>query len=173
MHALLLAITYVLVLGDSNTLRTSGVNLDRAIELRDQYGSQFLWVKRGGVRYLIRDRATIDQIDRLFDETQSMRPDMDRLHDRMRPVERRETELEHKIDAISDRDEDDEEISAADQARLHDLERELRDVEAKLRVFEREEEALDKKMDAAEQEAERRMVPIVDEAIRKGLAKRE
>jgi len=169
MHTFLLALTYVLVLGDSNTLRSSGVDIERAVDLRDQYGAQFLWVKRNGVRYVIRDGRTVDEVARLFEDDRVLEPEMNRLHARMRPIERRETELEHQIDAITD----DDHASAADRARLRDLERELRDVEAQLRVLEREEEDLDRKQDAAERDAERRMVPLVDEAIRRGVAKRE
>ena len=79
-----------------------------------------------------------------------------------------EEQLDKEIDAISD----DENRTLRDEERLRELERRMRDVESQLRVFEREEEDLDAKQDRLEEEAERRMMPIIDEAIRTGLAKR-
>jgi len=171
MHTLvLLALTYVLVGGDSNNLMSSNVDINRAIAVRDRYGAHFLWVKRDGVGYVIRDAATLDAIDRLFEPSRAFSPELERLRAKMRPLEKRENRLDKEIDAIEDMDEG---VTQSDRARLRDLKHEMRDVQVRLREYEREEESLDRRQDRLEQEAEERMIPLVDEAIRKGVAKRD
>jgi hypothetical protein len=165
--AALFVAAYVFVPHGSNMM-SSNVNLDRALAVRHRLGSHFLWVRDHGVEYVIRDEATLDRVEHLFDSAHALSPDVERLHERMRPVEKREERLDSEIDAISD----DDERTPRDEERRRDLERQLRDVESKLRDLEREEEALDAKQDRLEEDAERKMMPIIDEAIRTGVAKR-
>jgi DNA repair exonuclease SbcCD ATPase subunit len=165
--AALFVAAYVFIPHGTNMM-SSNVNLNRALEIRHRFGSHFLWVCEKGVEYVIRDETTLDRIEHLFDSAHAFSPEVERLHERMRPIEKREEQLDREIDAISD----DEDRSPRDEERRRDLERRLRDVESQLRDFERQEEALDAKQDRLEDEAERRMVPIIDEAIRSGAAKR-
>ena len=170
MLTLAMAITYVLIHGSTNIMATGGdLNLHAALAKKAEYGSQFLWFQRHGEGYVIRDAATLERIDHLFDAQRAFDPEAERVRNRMRPLEKRESKLDHEIDALED---DDEKLTADDHQRLRDLQREQRDVEAQLRVLEREEDAIDRKRDAREADAERRMVPILDEAIRSGVAKR-
>ena len=163
----LLFAAYVFVPHDANMI-SSNVSLDRALAVRHRLGSHFLWVREKGVEYVIRDEATLGRIEQLFGGRDALSPEVERLHKRIRPVEEREAQLDREIDAISD----DDNRTPRDEERLRELERRMRDVESQLRVLEREEEALDAKQDRLEEEAERRMLPIIDEAIRTGLAKR-
>ena len=82
---------------------------------------------------------------------------------KLRPLEKRESQLDREIDAL---DED-----GRDRERARVLERDMHEVEAQLRVLEREEEDVDRRRDAREAEAERQMVPILVEAIRSGIAR--
>ena len=167
MHALaLLVLSYVFVPAASNMM-TANIDLDRALEIRHRYGSHFIWVEREGREYVIRDSATLDAIDRLFEEAHAVSPELERLHAKMRPLEKRQERLEAEADAISD----DDSRSARDDARLRDIERELHDVEGQLRDFEREEERIERKQDRMEEQAEERMTPILEDAIRRGIAK--
>lgn len=169
MNALaLLVISYVFIPGPSN-LMSANLDLQRALAIQRHYGSHFLWVERDGAQYVIRDSATLEAIDHLFDEARAYDPDLERLREKMRPLERRESRLEKEADAISD----DDNRSARDRARLRDLQRELRDIELQLRDYEREEERLDARHDRLEEEAERKMMPIIEDAIRRGIARRE
>jgi hypothetical protein len=170
MHTLaFLALTYVFVAGDSNNMMSANLDLSRALQVRHAHGSHFLWFKRDGRAYTIRDQATLNRIEDLFDDVRAMDPDLDRLHDKMRPLDARERVLDREADAISD----DDNRSARDEAKLRDLHRQLRDVELRLRNYEREEERLEHEQDRREAAAEAKMVPIVDDAIRSGIAKRE
>jgi len=88
----------------------------------------------------------------------------------LRPLERRESELDSQIDALTDRD-DGPPLTAAEEDRLRDLRREMEGVQRDLRALERQEDEIDRKRDALEAEAERRMMPILDDAVRSGVAK--
>ena len=169
MHTIaLLVLTYVLVPGASNMI-SANVDVDRALAIRRDHGSHFLWVKRDGRAYVIRDQATLEAVGALFAGSRAFSPELRRLHEKLRPLEAHERELDREADAISD----DDQRNACDEVRLRDLQRELRDVESRLRDLEREEEALERRQDRREAEAEEAMVPIVDDAIRRGIAKRE
>jgi cell division protein FtsB len=159
---------YVFVPHTSNMM-SANVDLDRALAVRHRFGSHFLWVREKGVEYVIRDEATLDRIEHLFDSANALSPETQRLHERMRPLEDRERRLEREADAISD----DDDRSPRDEDHLRVLERQLRDVESQLRDLEREQEALEAKHDRLEDEAERKMMPIIEEAIRSGLARRQ
>ena len=159
--------TYVFVRGSNNM--SANLDLERSLQIRRQYGSNFLWMRHGGHTYLIRDVDTLDAIDALFRPMNALDPEYERLHAKMKPLEKRENQLDDEADAISD----DDDRSERDEARLRDLHRELRDVERDLRVLEREEEELDRKQEQLEAEAEKAMVPILRDAIRKGIAKEQ
>ena len=88
------------------------------------------------------------------------------MEEQLRPLERRESELDQKINALSDRDEDDAPLSAAQKDHLRGLRQEMRALQRDLRALEREQNEIDHKRDTLEAEAERAMVPIADEAIR-------
>ena len=120
------------------------------------------------LRWAKRHAETLERIDRLFDAEQALDPDAERVRAKLRPLERRESQLDHQIDAIEDAD---DERSSRDEARLGELRREMRDLEAQMRVLEREEEEIDRRRDAREAEAERRMVPILEDAIHSGIAR--
>ena len=141
----------------------------------------YFWFRDDGRSFMIRDAATLAAIDRLFEEAHKLAPEQEALRKRMRPVERRQNELENEIDRIDeeiDAIEDAETgLSAADRNRrraLRDRQRPLqevlRTVAAELRDLEREEAQLDHRTEALEREAERKLVPMMKDAIRRGLA---
>lgn len=167
---LAISFSYILVHGSHNIMRTGGqVSLESALARRDQLGGDFIWFAKGGHRYLIRDEATLQRIDHLFDAERSYDPDAERVERELRPLERRESELDHEIDALTDRDEGPP-LTAAEEDRLSSVRREMDTLHRDMRVLEREQEELDHKRDALEADAERAMVPILDYAIRSGVA---
>jgi len=164
--------SYVFVRGGTSIISGGSLELTSVIAKRDRYERNFLWVRtEAGREYLIRDEATLARIERLFAPARAFDPEMERLHQRMHPLERRESALDREVDRLTDRDEDDAPMTSAEQQRLRERQRELRDVQTQLREHEREEERLDRKRDALEEEAERQLWPIVDEAVRAGLAR--
>lgn len=171
---LAIALTYVFVHGSHNIISGGNASLNVMLAKRDQYGSSFLWFRRGTNEYLIRDEAILNRVDRLFDPVRASDPEAKSVRDRLRPLEKRESQLDKEIDALSDRDADegDPPLTAAEEDRLNKLRREMDDLHARLRVLETQENDLDRKRDALEADAERRMVPVLDEAIRQGTAVR-
>ena len=171
MQMLAIALTYVLVHGSHQVISGSNISIERALAKRDAYGSNFLWFRDDGKDYVVRDAATLDRIERLWDAQRAFDPEAKRIEKELRPLERRESELDDEIDELTDRDEGPE-LTAAEERKLEQLRREMDALRPKLRALERQEEAIDRKRDAAEAEAERRMVPILEDAIRSGVADR-
>src|SRR6266550_8514295 len=167
---LALALTYVFVRGSHSIIRSGGnLSLNQALAKGEMYGHDFLWFRTAGRRYLIRDAATLERIDRLFDPQRAFDPDAERVREKLRPLEERESELDHEIDALEDRDEGPA-LTAAEERRLDSLRREMEDLRPQMRALERQEDEVDRKRDALEAEAERQMLPILEEAIRSGIA---
>jgi len=162
MLTLATVLSYVLIHGSTNVMMTGGnVNLPVALAKRSEYGRDFLWFRTRDGAYLIRNEGVLARVDHLFDAA-ALDPEVERVRVKLRPLEKRESELDQQIDAL---DED-----GRDKERFRDLEREMRDVEARLRVLEREEEEVDRRRDAREAEAERQLFPILVDAIHSGVA---
>ncbi|HEV7923462.1 MAG TPA: hypothetical protein VGR02_21980 [Thermoanaerobaculia bacterium] len=158
--------SYVWVRNNRQTISMHHMNMDRAIELRDRLGTNFIWFRLGGTEYLTRDAVTLGAIDRLWEPYRASDPEYDQLMARLRPLEKKETALDREHDALEDQEEH------ADRTRLHDLERQLKDVQRQLRALEDEERRLDNERDAIERDVERRMVPLLEDAVRRGVAKK-
>jgi bla regulator protein blaR1 len=167
---LAIAVSYVLVRGSNQLTSGPNISLDTALQKRDAYGSDFLWFKKEGREYLIRDAATLARIQALFDRARVEKPEAKRIKHELRPLEDRESQLDREIDRLTDRDDDDKPLTADEERRLDSLRSEMRDLHTKMRTLERQEEEIDRKRDALEAEAEREMLPILDEAIRTGIA---
>lgn len=167
---LAIAFTYVLVYGGSQTIRSGpNVSLDVALAKRDRYSGDFLWFQKDGRRYLIRDAATLERIEAPFDRARERKPESKQLKSETRTLERRESRLDREIDALTDRD-GRPPLTASEEDHLRDLRSEMRSIEQRLRELERQEDEIDRERDALEAEAERAMGPILDEAIRTGVA---
>lgn len=165
-----IALTYILVRGSDQIMSGPTVSLETALRKRDSYGENFIWFRSHGSEFLIRDAATLDRIDHLFDPRRALKSEAKRIKDELRPVERRESEIDEEIDDLTDRDEGPA-LTAAERQRLDSLQREMRELQPKLRVLERQEEAIDRKMDEREADAEEKLVPILEDAVRTGVAK--
>ncbi len=166
---LAIAFSYVLVRGSEHMMTGSDVSLNIALAKRDTYGSDFMWFRKNGSEYLIRDGKTLDRIEGLFERERAYKPEAKRVRRELRPLERREAELDRQIDALTDRDEGPR-LTGAEEDRLRDLRREMESVHREMRPLERQEEEIDRKRDVLEAEAEREMIPILEEAIRSGVA---
>jgi bla regulator protein blaR1 len=160
------SLSYVWVRHDRQNISMSHLDLDRALQLRDRLGANFIWFRLGGVEYVARDAATLEAIDRLWEPYRASDPEYDRLMERLHPLEKKEAALDREHDALEEQEEH------ADRARLRELERQLEVVQRQLRVLEDEERRMDEKREAIERDVERRMVPVLEEAVRKGTARR-
>ncbi len=171
--------SYVFVRGHTQIM--GNVNLDRALNIRDSVGDHSLWFRMDGKAYVVRDAKTLDEIDELFAAARALEPEYESLRQKRQPLEDRERELDREVDPIEERideisDDENATVSERDERgrledRLHELEREVRDVERRSRVFDETERELDRKQDELEKKAERAMEPVLERAIRSGIAK--
>jgi hypothetical protein len=142
----------------------------------DSFGDRYIYIRRGGVGYVITDAATLADADEAYREVDALRPSARAAEQRLRPYERELEAAERKLDAISDRLDDDENLSEAERAELEvkmrAAEEGMREIEERMRGMEEEAERLDKKMDALEDRAEERLEQVIERALANGVARK-
>jgi hypothetical protein len=142
----------------------------------EKLGDRYIYVRRGGVGYLITDAATLAAADEAFREVDAARPSMRAAEQRLRPYERELDAAERKLDVISDRLDDDDSLSEGERAELEmkmrAAEEGVREIEERMRGMEEEVERLEKKMDALEDRAEERLEQVIERALASGAATR-
>lgn len=172
--------TYIYSRGNDMTIVNGAANFDMLARMKGQWGTPFLWFESAGKSYVIRDAATLNEVNRLFATLDVTKPQYESLRRRMEPLEEQEQELDRKIDALEDQldaleDREDEAARTSMrnvESKLRDLEVSMRAIESKMRVLEAEEEQLDEHHDKLEREAERQLVPLLEKAITTGAAQR-
>ena len=166
--------SYVFSKGDhQNHVRI--FNHDWPVGIHTNGDSPFLWFSYDNREYMIRDAATLRDIDMLFAGEQALEPQRRDLRARMRPLEREQRDLERERDRYEDRierlDDEKQEAERRDlEGKIEGLERKLDGLEAQLDKLEQEEEALDQKEEVLEHEAEKQLEVLVGKAIRSGTA---
>ena len=130
---------YIISAGDNLTYRSAS-SLDEFEVMQKRITGRYMWVRRGGQEYVIRDEATIARIEGLFASVDALRPEQKTVSDE-------ERKLDREADELSDQDH----LSRAEETRLS----ELRD---RLRAISQRERELDRKEDELERVAERAFV---------------
>ena len=168
---------YVYKRGPSSHMRTnSGMDIRSVVAVAKRYPGDFIWTRRDGREYLIRDAAVLAEAAQAFAALDAMSVRTGAHNRRMRPVERRYDALERRIDLIEEELEDHEEardsVRRERASQVRELRRELHAVEKELRVLEAEERRLEKESEALEQVAEAKLEEIIRHALRRGAAER-
>lgn len=171
-------VTYIYKRGDNHYTRLSGPfneSIDQMVKATKKYGNEFVWLRKNGRNYVIRDAATLAEVRNAFREVEAMEPSLREVERRLKPFEREMEKIEERVDALGD-SLDDEDMAEATrdsiEARLRDAEKQLRAVEAKANVIEREMEKLEHESERLEQIAEKRFEAIVERAVGNGVAER-
>ena len=142
---------YMLHAGKTDVTMTS-TTIDELVPLRRRLGDgSYLWVRMSGREWLIRDAALLREAAALWEPVEALKPEQ-------RAVDREESELDKRIDAIED---------GKAKGAPGELER-LRERNA---VVSRRQRELDQRSEALEKVAEAKLRDLVDEAIRDGRAK--
>lgn len=168
---------YVLVRGNMST----NYSIELVEELLDRYSGDFLWFRKGGKAYVVRDEPLLDRAERLFDPLKSLQPERRKLEERQRAVEREEQavdrerdELDDSPDADGDEDGDEDDAPTAPDPALDrrraELDRRAGEIAARERALDREDRALDLREDALQEKAESALRELIDEILRGGLA---
>jgi len=162
-------LSYVFKRGERSRITASG-SLENFERISKKYSGDFIWVQKNGREWVIRDEAVLAEANAAFREVDEFEPTLREAERKLQPFETQMEELEKRMDAISDRFDDE---SLSDAART-DLEAKLREVEEQVQALESRmrglEEALDRAeevMDEREEKAERKLLKIIESAIRR------
>ena len=154
-------------------IRSAGDDIESLVRTSKRFTGEYIWVKKDGRQYLIRDAAILAEVRAAFAEMHAFEPKLNAAERRGEPLERKMEAVEKRVDRLSDAL-DDEETSDAKRAQLEAelrvAERELRALEQSLEPIENEAEALERQMDRLEEIAEREFEKIVLRAIGEGRA---
>jgi hypothetical protein len=130
---------------------SAGTTVEIVKSLRDRYSGRFPWVRTNGETWLIDDPDLLDRATSFFAEELALEPEQ-------RAIAGEEAELDREEERLEDRHD------AASEARLDEIRRKQRDVS-------RREAELDQREDALERVAEEKLWSLVDDAIRRGVAR--
>jgi hypothetical protein len=64
---------YLLTRGEDGL--STDLSLEDFVSLRERFSGEFLWVRRGGKRFLIRDQAVLGQAQALFEPLRTLDPE--------------------------------------------------------------------------------------------------
>ncbi|HEY3124622.1 MAG TPA: hypothetical protein VGK70_11250 [Thermoanaerobaculia bacterium] len=169
---------YLLTRGEHGL--STNLSLEEFVDLRKMFSGEFLWVRRGGRRFLIRDRAVLGQAQALFEPLRTLEPEREALQARQRdladeesPLEREQDEIDRKAEELED--DHGENVAAARkdlQRRQDDLRPRMRRLEAREKELDTIERSLDEREDVLEKRAEERLWQLIDAALARGLGER-
>jgi bla regulator protein BlaR1 len=165
--------TYVLYRGSNSSMNGT---LEGFEELRRRYAGDFLWFRRAGSAYVIRDPRLLSEAEGLFDPVRKLEPEQEAISRQQAALDREEEEIDREQEAIEAEQEDSRDTdvprdrSAALERRHRALEVRRRDLRRRQRPVAAEERALDRRSEQIEQAAERKLWDLIDRAIRSGAA---
>ena len=158
---------YILRL-DANT-PIARLDLETFLAVEESIRGPVLWVQRGGRRYEIRDASILDRAAEAIRPVTKINEEHEAFRRRADPVYEEEEDLDREIDALEEAEEEGEQ---PDETRLAELREKRRALAPRLRAVEAEERELDAREERAEAVSERIIDGLIEEAIRKGLARR-
>lgn len=191
--------SYILVSGDSAVGLGALEDLSTARDLRDTAGEEFLWARRNGKTWIVRDAAVLSQAHQALDVKRHLAEGQEALGTDQRSLGEQQSELGNRQLAIAkeqrelERQSDDlkAQIANASRQQKADLETKLRAVKEKHRELDSQQSelgrqqaelgkqqaelgqkqgALGRKHGENAKDAEPRLRALLDDAIGKGLA---
>jgi hypothetical protein len=163
---------YILSGPESRITFSTGAELPQLRAMQERFDGDFLWVRRHGGTFVVRDAALLQRARSFFAPVAALAPAQE-------AVGREEAEIdrdEERLEAITERRSDSPaQPTSAKEGRtgdsdLRETEAKLVEVRAKQRDVSRRERELDQREEALEREAETKLWRLVDDAIRSGAA---
>jgi hypothetical protein len=154
---------YILRLDDRTQIARLDMQTFEAVH--ESIRGPVLWVQRDGRRYEIRDPSILGRAAEAVRPVTRVNDEHEAFRERTRSVYDEEEELDREIDACED-------VDRPDEARLAELRARRRALAPRLRAVEDEERSIEAREERAEAVSERTLDALIDEAIRKGLARR-
>jgi hypothetical protein len=168
------------ILSQGGSFFSTNLSLDALGAVREATSGDFLWIRRAGQVYLIREDRTLGEVRALFaplrqldSEHEELARRQSRLEAEQKTLDREQEEIEQELDRLSDEEENGERASdrRSLERRQRDLEPRLRALESKERELDRVERTIDEREDALEKKIEARLWSLIDESIERGIAR--
>ena len=174
--------SYILSEGDTSWCTSASVR--DILALQGRIAGRFLWVRRAGKEYLIREPATLDQALSLFAPMRLDGPEREELARKQERLEAERDALENQQQTIeedleSGTDEDDRTDQSAERAaerrslekRREEIEGRLAKLEEREADLEAEERVVEARDEAREAEVEEGIWRLIDRSIASGVAR--
>jgi hypothetical protein len=172
------------ILSEGGTSWCTSASVTDILALEGRIAGRFLWVRRAGKEYVVREPGTLDQALSLFaplrlddPAREELRYKQDRLEAERDALENQQQTIEEDLESGSDED-DRTDRSAERAAERRSLEKRRQEVEARLAklnereaVLEAEERTVDAREEAREAEVEAQLWRLIDESIASGVAR--
>jgi len=166
------------VLSRDHTTMISG-SLEKGLDLRARYGSAFLWFRRNGREYVVRDPRIVDEAAKLFEPLRKLEPDQHAVAGRVEALDREEEVFDREqedLDADAEdldqapEDADVSEREAELERRQESLSQRRSELAERQREVAKREEALDLEEEHLEEAAEASLWKLIDRTIRDATA---
>src|SRR5437870_1537368 len=131
---------------------SAGTDMEHFKQLRQRYTGKYLWVRREGHEYVVRDENTLLRARALFSGQSALAPEQVAVAREEAALGREQDRLENTPDTAENR-------------------RRRGEIRAKLKDVARREEALDRRQEELERATERELWEVVATAIRTGAAR--
>lgn len=156
--------TFIYVRSSNETVMSGDLSdLDRVRKVLKQ-GERALWTRTAaGKEYLIRDVATLDDVEKAWAPPRPLSEQMGKLGDQMGKIGKQMGKLGEQIAKLALQD------GAADKRR--ELEQQMRELEKQMKPLERQMRELEPKHEAAIAKAQAGTQAVIQRAIASGLAK--
>ncbi len=92
--------SYIMVSGDNVTMSGSSSDLRRATTMRKQLGDNFIWFRRDGKGYVIRDSAILSDAHKLFEPQQELGRRQSELGERQSKLGEQQSELGERQSSV-------------------------------------------------------------------------
>ena len=128
------------------------MSIENVVYLRNKYHGQFLWFRTKDGTWLIDDVDYLDRATAFFAEERALGPEQRAVSEEESQLDREEERLDDRHDAAS--------------------EKRLEEIRGRQREVSRREQELDQREEALEKVAELKLWSLIDDAIRRGVARR-
>lgn len=155
-------------------MTTNGVSVAQLDALVDHYGPRFIYFERDSHRYVVRDRHVVERIEALYAPQFKLGQQQSELGRRQSALGRQQAELGRKQAQLGREQSREWDGASAHAQELVRRQNELAAEQNKLGEQQNrlgaEQNQLGEKQNEIAREAEKRVQPILDEAIRNGIA---
>jgi chromosome segregation ATPase len=154
---------------------STNVSVEDVRAVQERFSGDFLWVRRAGREYLIRDGRILDEAQALFAPLEETEPEraalarqQARLQSQQDALDREQEELEQELDRLADDPEPGEEGDRSLERRQRDLESRMRALEQQERKLEAVERSIERRDEEIERKAEAQLWRLIDRTLASG-----